>query len=143
MKKLTLVLLVIVVAILSWIVIIKRNEEVFTNEWSIVEVGINNPDPIYLKNCIWGMGSNSELIFVSNNTNKDLNSSKNSDYVFSSGAPIFYKLESDTLIVFTTEIAIEPSVFESNFVIEQRKINNVEFIKMDKEFKQLGLNKFP
>ena len=58
----------------------------------------------------WGVNGNSQMVAISNKKLSSQNDiEKDRDYVFDGAFPLFVKLESDTLFIYTYKLADEPT----------------------------------
>ena len=55
--------------------------------------------------------------------------------------PIFYKMENDTLFVYSYKQAMEPLNFNSNIIVKQVELNNLEMMDLFGKHKEKGIMK--
>ncbi len=96
---------------------------------------------LYLKNEKRGL--NYEMTAITKAPKRKINTIRDKNLLYPNGGTLFYKAESDTLIIYTMLKAKIPKGFETNIIIKQKEISNPEFIEMKTKYKEIGLKKFP
>lgn len=139
-----------VVLLLALIIVVflffedKPINDSFSKEYKIqkVEIKLLN-ESIFLKQAVWGISSDSKLTVISTNSDKIVDYESESDYVFRSGSTLFFKVKEDTLYIKSMELANEPTLFKSDVIIYQEKIENREFLELIESHNKLGYMRFP
>lgn len=116
----------------------------FTKEYNIQEVEIEAlNESIFLKQATWGVSSDSKITAISSSPKENIDYESENDFIYRSGATLFFKVEGDTLYVLAMELAVKPILFKSDVVIYQEKIENREFNQLIKNHNEKGYLKFP
>lgn len=116
----------------------------FTREYEVHEVEIGYlGKTIFLKQVIWGVSSDSKITAISFRPEKNIDFESENDFLYKSGATLFYKVKGDTLHVLSMEVADNPILFKSDLIIYQEKIENREFNELIKNYNEKGYLKFP
>ena len=88
-------------------------------------------------------GLNYEVTVISSSSKKQQEPDSDKEYVYSAGgATLFYKLEKDTLLVYTYHLAKEPSSFDSNIKVKQIELSNNEYSTLIDRYQTEKLKKF-
>ncbi len=88
-------------------------------------------------------GLNYAVSVISSSSEKQQKPDIEKEYVYSAGDPtLFYKLEKDTLSVYTYHLAKEPSSFDSNIKVQQVELSNNEYSSLIDQYQTKGLKKF-
>ncbi|MFB6317964.1 MULTISPECIES: hypothetical protein [unclassified Saccharicrinis] len=88
---------------------------------------------LYLKKINWGITGDSQIMAISNSSSKNIDVNNKNDFILEGLCQIFYKIESDTLFIYSTNKFKEPSNFNSTINIKQIKLENTEFQSLFKE----------
>lgn len=137
-----LVFIVVIVAYFTWGDVPISNS--FTTEYVLDEIEIQSLNKsVYLKQATWGVSSDSRIIVLSSNPEKSFDWDSENDFLYKSGASLFYKVGGDTLYVLSTEIAENPSFFGIDLVVFQERIENSVFNQLIKDYRKEGYSKFP
>ncbi len=110
---------------------------------SIVEItSTNNSEKIYIKKKNWGYTGDSQVIVVSESSEKQFEPNENTEYVFKGLSPFFYSFNNDTLNLFVLSKSKVPNM-ETNFRIIQSELSGRDLIDLLQTFKEKGLKKIP
>jgi len=116
----------------------------FTKEYNIQKVEIEAlGESIFLKQATWGVSSDSKITAISSSPKENIDYESENDFLYKSGATLFYKVKGDTLHVLSMELADKPILFNSDVIIYQEKIENREFNQLVKSYNEEGYLKFP
>lgn len=88
-------------------------------------------------------GRNYKITSISQSKKRKVNLDENKSFVYSAGETLFYSINADTLVVYTMSKANVPKEFSSKIVVKQIEITNLKFIELKKNYKKMGLKKFP
>jgi len=94
---------------------------------------------IYLKYRAY-TNDNPEL-FISTSKSRRINSS--TDYIYEYSGCLFYKIQNDTIFIFSGEMANQPPKFKSKIHVIQDSLSNPEFMNLYDTYKTLRYEKFP
>ena len=109
-------------------------------DFKMKELYIKNMDKtIYLKNLKRGLNYNKLVI----STSKGRGTTLEKDFIYTWDETLFYRISNDTLYVLCKNMAEEPTNFNSGIKVLQEEYSNPEYYKLLKNFKKMGLEKFP
>ncbi|MCL2651537.1 MAG: hypothetical protein FWD60_11010 [Candidatus Azobacteroides sp.] len=94
---------------------------------------------VYLK--YKARGLNYDELSISTSKNRFVNTS--TDYFYKFSYCLFYRIQNDTVFVYSGEIANQPPKFKSKIIIIQKSLSNPEFTNLYVNFKTLGYERFP
>ena len=115
-----------------------------TTEYSIQEVEIKTlNESVFLKQATWGVSSDAKVTAISSSREENIDYESENDFIYRTGATLFFKVKGGTLHVLAMELAIKPVLFKSEVVIHQERIENSEFIQLFKSYNERGYSKFP
>ena len=88
-------------------------------------------------------GLNYDVTVITKTGSQQYVPNKEIDYFFpSTGLPIFYKVEADSLIIYTEVLARAPKTIPNNFKIKQIKISQSETEDLERTYHEKGLEIF-
>ena len=94
----------------------------------------NKKNPLYLKSKNWGLTADHKVSVISTKADLEFQPDSISDYIFHGFGGIIYKLENNTLKVFSRQKPKVPPNFESEINVELIEVkNNAEWNKMQTE----------
>lgn len=99
-------------------------------------------DTIYLKSKTWGLVGNRQTIYVSSYNKLDFTYDRLKDYKFEGEGIIFYKVKSDSLLLFVEHAIDEPNYFGSKVKVKQVEINGVQFRNLNENYLKSGIERF-
>lgn len=109
-------------------------------DFKIKELYVKNTDrTIYLKSLSRGLNYNKLAI----SSSKGRKTSHESDYVYTWGETLFYRVSNDSLYVLCKNKSEEPTNFKSSIKVYQVEYSNPEYYELLKDFAKMGLEKFP
>ena len=85
---------------------------------------------LYIKMKTWGMTSDNQVVVVSNSNKKEFISESTKDYVYEGIMPLFYKVQNDTLSIYTLKISLVPEDLKTSLKIIQVQLENPEMMKL-------------
>lgn len=88
-------------------------------------------------------GLSFEQTVISTSLRKNVLRDEGKSFVYKSGETLFYKIKSDTLVVYTMNKIAYPKELQINVHVEQIEITNLEFIDLNNRFKDIKLKRFP
>lgn len=96
---------------------------------------------LYIKKKIWGMTSNGQQIIISDSDDKKFEADSFNHYIFNGLIPFFYKLENDTLTVYTRQVSSIPQNLRTKFSIVQFELENPDMMRLieNDNYKKQGL----
>jgi hypothetical protein len=99
--------------------------------------------PVFIKRTVWGLTGDKQVIVISNVDNKRFKGQKSNEYVYEGLFEMFYKLQRDTLFIYTLISSPVPNEFSTPYKIIQVELNNPELIDLieNDKYKQIGLIK--
>lgn len=123
-------LLIVIVgsALFFYFVFPKKDEDVFYKVFLIKREGTNSE--IYIKKKVWGMTSDHQVIVISNKKEKQFVPAANQNYIYNGMAPLFYKLQKDSLYIYTYKVSSIPKDLITDFKIIQIELENPEMMKL-------------
>jgi hypothetical protein len=95
--------------------------------------------PIYLKNLKRGL--NYSRLTISSSGGRRTSIEK--DYIYTWDETLFYRVSNDTLFVLCKNKAETPIKFNPNVKVIQKEYSNPEYYELQKNFRKMGLEKFP
>ncbi|MFZ1289690.1 MAG: hypothetical protein WAR79_06355 [Melioribacteraceae bacterium] len=98
----------------------------------------NNSDSLYIKR--HSRGLNYSEVCISNSKRKEVNVAE--DFSLKTVAEIFYKINNDTLFIYSSVTFKKPLKFENKIVVKNEVLSNPEMMKMYEEFAILDIKKF-
>lgn len=113
-------------------------------QYEVTEVSSKDvQSKLYIKKKIWGMTSDNQIIVISNSDQKEFTVDSAESYVYEGMMPFLYKLEKDTLLVYTLKIATVPKGLKTSFKVIQVLLENPEMMKLIEHdnYKAQGLTK--
>ena len=125
----------IIVVVISLIVFLffyyalpDKNNDV---KYTVTEVSFKDTQSkLYIKMKTWGMTSDNQVVVVSNSNKKEFISESTKDYVYEGIMPLFYKVQNDTLSIYTLVTSSVPEDFKTNLKVIQVQIENLEMMKL-------------
>jgi cytochrome c-type biogenesis protein CcmE len=146
MNKLKVILLVVVVIILVCFLFFyfafpSKNADV---QYEVTEISAKDvQSKLYIKKKVWGMTSDNQVIVISSSNKKEFSSEDAESYVYEGVIPLFYKVQKDTLFVYTLKMSSVPNGLKTNFKIVQVQLENPEMMKLIEHdnYKVQGLTK--
>ncbi|WP_339758711.1 hypothetical protein [Algoriphagus aquimarinus] len=149
MKKSTLKIISIVLIILSFWLGMKLERELAG--WDEIGKPLfekeqvyfpNKKTSIYLKSKNWGLTADHQISVISTKPDFEFQPDSISEYIFHGFGGIIYKVENDTLKIYSTQKPKVPPKFESEINVEIIEIkDNLEWIKLNDKIKN-GYQKF-
>jgi|SRR5450432_1282598 len=147
MNKLKIIVLVAIVIVLLaftffYFAFPSKNADV---QYEVIEISSKDvQSKLYIKKKVWGMTSDNQLVVISSSKEKDFTSEGSENYVYDGVMPLFYKLQKDTLFVYTLKMSAVPKDLETSFKIIQVPLENPEMMKLIEHdnYKTKGLAKF-
>lgn len=86
---------------------------------------------LYLKRKVWGVTSDHQVTTISNSSSSIEDLNPKVDYVYKGLEPFVYRFQSDTLMIYTMQPALEPRDFcVSKIRVIQEKVSNAEYMKL-------------
>ena len=129
MKKLIIIIVTILVLGLVVGLIVYNSFPEYKPKYIVKEIHSNTlNESIYLKKKSWGITYDHEIVVVSTLYDEKSVPDTTNDYIFLD-PEIFYKVNHDTLYVYTMSKAKEPNNFNSKIKVNQIELSNTE--KMD------------
>ncbi|MVT39188.1 hypothetical protein GO495_01215 [Chitinophaga oryziterrae] len=98
---------------------------------------------VFIKRMVWGLTGDKQVIVISNTDNKNFKAPKSNEYVYEGLFEMFYKIQRDTLFIYTLISSPVPNKFSAPYKIVQVELNNPELMDLieNDKYKQLGLIK--
>ena len=89
------------------------------------------------------MTSDNQVIAISNSDEKDFTTDSTKSYVYEGVMPLLYKIQKDTLFVYTLKMSVIPQGLITNFKIVQVQLENPEMMTLIEHdnYKAKGLTK--
>ncbi|SFE46081.1 hypothetical protein SAMN05518672_106202 [Chitinophaga sp. CF118] len=99
--------------------------------------------PVFIKRKVWGLTGDKQIVVISNVGNEDFKPQKSNDYIYEGLFEIFYKLQHDTLFIYTLVSSPVPNKFSSPYKIVQVELDNPELMDLIEydNYKKKGLKK--
>ena len=146
MKKLKITVLVVVIIILVGFLFFyftfpSKNADV---QYEVTEISSKEvQSKLYIKKKVWGMTSDNQVIVISSSNKKDFTSGDAGSYVYEGIMPLLYKLQKDTLFIYTLKMSLVPKDLKTSFKIIQVQLENPEMMKLieHENYKSQGLIK--
>ena len=99
--------------------------------YSIAELSSNNTQSrIYIKKKVWGMTNDNQIIVISGTNEKEFVADKSKNYIYEGIMPFFYKLQGDTLSIYTMVASKVPIDLKTNFNIVQIELENPQMMDL-------------
>ena len=125
----------IIVVVISLIVFLffyyalpDKNNDV---KYTVTEVSFKDTQSkLYIKMKTWGMTSDNQIVIISNSNKREFISEPAQDYVYKGIMPLFYKIQNDTLLIYTLITSSVPEDFKTNLKVIQVQIENLEMMKL-------------
>lgn len=96
----------------------------------------NKKVSLYLKSKNWGITGNHQISVISTKPDFEFQPDSISEYIFHGFGGIIYKVENNTLKIYSTQKLKIPPKFESEINVELIEIkNNLEWIKLNDKIK--------
>lgn len=141
MKKLTLIIIGIVIILLSFWLGMKVERELAS--WDEIGKPVfekeqiyfpNKKTSLYLKSKNWGLTADHKISVISTKSDLEFQPDSISEYIFHGFGGIIYKVENNTLKIYSHQKPKIPPKFESEINVELIEVkNNVEWNKMKKQ----------
>ncbi len=109
----------------------KPNYKMETIHFPSIEVGTS----LYLKSKTWGITGNHSVSVISTNGNYEFEPDTLSDFCFYDFDEIVYKVEADTLKIFTLKDLQLPPKFNSKVNVDIIKLKHTDYAALRKEIK--------
>lgn len=142
MKK-TLIFIGILIVVVFVVMYFSFPKKGYDTNIEVVEISsANHSSKLFIKKKTWGMTGDGQVIIISDNDNREFEPDSTKDYVFKGLSPLFYKVERDTLLLYTYQVSSVPSNLKSNFIIRQIELENPSMMNLieNDNYKQQGLN---
>ncbi|RBL91425.1 hypothetical protein DF182_02045 [Chitinophaga flava] len=96
-----------------------------------------------MKQMTWGLTGDKQVSVISNSDSANFIPQRSREYVYEGLSDIYYKLQHDTLFIYTPTIAPVPQYFRTPYKVIQIKLSNPEAIDLfvNHEYKKKGLTK--
>jgi hypothetical protein len=86
---------------------------------------------IYIKRKVWGVTSDYQVTVISNSPDEIGQLDSTIDFVYKGLEPFIYRIQSDTLVIYTMLPTSEPRDFDSSKIrVIQKKVSNQEYMKL-------------
>jgi hypothetical protein len=100
-------------------------------KYTVTEVSSKDTQSkLYIKMKTWGMTSDNQVVVVSNSNKKEFTPERTRDYVYEGIMPLFYKVQNDTLSIYTLKISSVPEELKTSLKIIQVQLENPEMMKL-------------
>ena len=140
MKKLILIGIVFLVAILAYYIYLSVSVPKYEPTYTVLELKSNTlNDSIYLKKKVWGIAANHQVIVVSSSGQPEFEPDLETQYVYEGFTPILYEFLEDTLKIYVTKASEIPSSFESKIKIKQVVLDTPEMIELLVKHEEIGI----
>jgi hypothetical protein len=137
MKKILLIIGLLITVLLLVVHFYFRH---VVSDFNVKELQITKGNkPIYLKNLKRGLNY-SKLTISSSGFRR---TSIERDYIYTWDETLFYRVSNDTLFVLCKNKAKSPIKFDLNIKVIQKEYSNPEYYELQKNFRKMGLEKFP
>lgn len=83
-------------------------------------------DALYLKRKVWGITGNHQTIELTSTLENSKSNDHSDSYIFKGAEELIYKIEGDTLKLYSVQDPILPKQFDSSIKIEIIKLKNYE-----------------
>ncbi|MBD8491000.1 hypothetical protein IFO69_19765 [Echinicola sp. CAU 1574] len=143
MKKETLIIISTVLILLSFWLGMKVERELAS--WDEIGKPVfekeqiyfpNKKTSLYLKSKNWGLTADHKISVISTKSDLEFQPDSISEYIFHGFGGIIYKMENDTLKIYSTQKPKTPPKFESDINVEIIEIkDNLEWIKLNDKIK--------
>ena len=125
----------IIVVVISLIVFLffyyalpDKNNDV---KYTVTEVSFKDTQSkLYIKMKTWGMTSDNQIVIISNSNKREFISEPAQDYVYKGIMPLFYKVQNDTLSIYTLKTSSIPEGLKTSLKVIQGQIENPEMMKL-------------
>ncbi len=96
---------------------------------------------IWIKKKVWGMTAEDQLILVSMSSDWEYGYDKQKELIYHGLIPFLYKIQGDTLMIYTLHTAKIPTAFRTDVQIVQHEMDSMEqrSIFEHDRYKELGL----
>jgi hypothetical protein len=146
MKKIILVMsLIIVIGITMWYLFLWNTIPDEKPIYKKIEIKSEaDKNSIFLKQKVWGMTSDNNVIIISKSSSDDFEINNESDFIFKETSPFFYRFNSDSLIVYVQHKVVPPLKSNFKLVIIQVELSNTEMMNLleNDSYKKKGLTLF-
>lgn len=94
-------------------------------------ISVDNKSKLYIKRKVWGVTSDYQVTVISNSHSEIVELDSTVDYIYKGLEPFVYKMQSDTLIIYTMQPCSEPHHFNSSKMrVVQRRVSNPEYMDL-------------
>lgn len=141
MKRIIFIIVVQLVIVSVGYLIFRMNKDIPDLDPVIIKKEIysdNLDESIYMKEISRGL--NYKIVVITSSNEERAEPKPDEEYVYS-WVPIFYKMENDTLFVYSYKQAMEPLNFNSNIIVKQVELNNLEMMDLFGKHKEKGIMK--
>ena len=117
-KKLAIVLLLIISTMIVIVIYFKLTDTSSSFQTTVTQLPVKpSYPPIFIKKMVWGLTGDKQVIVISNSGKKDFKPVKSKEYVYEGLFDIFYKLQNDTLFIYTPVSCPEPQELKARYSI--------------------------
>lgn len=100
-------------------------------KYTVIEVSSKDTQSkLYIKMKTWGMTSDNQLVVISNSNKKEFTPAPTQDYVYEGIMPLFYKVQNDTLSIYTLKTSSVPEDLKTGLKVIQVQLENPVMMKL-------------
>jgi hypothetical protein len=107
----------------------------------IRELSLRDSSKLYIKKMVWGLTLDNQTIVISTSKDREFNNDTERGYFYHGLGPFYYKLENDTLSIYTTRASTVPAKLKTNFKVVQYVLDNPDMMNLigNANYKSRGL----
>ena len=100
-------------------------------QYEVTEIFSNEvQSKLYIKKKVWGMTSDNQVIVISSSNVKEFTLEGTENYIYEGIMPMLYKLQKDTLSIYTLKVSAVPKNLKTDFKIVQIQLENPTMMKL-------------
>ena len=100
-------------------------------QYEVTEIFSNEvQSKLYIKKKVWGMTSDNQVIVISSSNEKEFTLEGTENYIYEGIMPMLYKLQKDTLSIYTLKVSAVPKNLKTDFKIVQIQLENPTMMKL-------------
>lgn len=146
MRKVKIIILVfgviaLVVFLFFYLTFPAQNADI---QYKVIELSSkDSQSKLYIKKKVWGMTSDNQVVIISNSNTEAFITNVKENYIYEGLMPLFYKLQEDTLTIYTLKTSFVPKELHTRYKIIQVELTNPDMMGLieNDSYKKKGLIK--
>jgi hypothetical protein len=116
-------------------------ESNYDQDFSMKELSSIDSTKVYIKQKTWGITGDNQIIVISDSKDREFSNDVDKIYFYQGLTPFFYKLENDTLSIYTSKASAIPRNLKTTLKIVQYVLDNPKMMNLveNDNYKKLGL----